>query len=187
MIRRAQNLGYKVNVYAPGNSEALLKYGTIYYSYVNDEKSYNKEIVFHFPESPVNVKKLKVTVREDIFVNNWEIKVSKDNETYETLKHSNEPFCKEKYTVASGKRFGCSTKDTNIFNISNREDQHAYFVKFVMISNTWNEAGGHYENLMTFLGFELIGDLYVKYRMCACQKKYQISKCFILLSFMISS
>ena len=173
MIRRAQKLGYKVNVYAPGNSEVLLKYGNEnrYYSYVNSEKTENKEIIFHFPESPVNVKKIKIETAFDVFPNKWEIQISRDNETYESLKQSNEPFCKKEYTVDYfEKSYACSIADENIFVVSRREDQHAYFVKFVMISNTYYDSS-NYANLITLFGFELIGDLYIKFKPCSFQKK----------------
>ena len=187
MIAKAQKLRHKVIVYATGNSESLLKYNDFYYSYENNAKNNNKEIIFHFPETPVNVKKLKVKAAKDVFPDKWEIQISEDNKIYETLKQSNEPFCKEKYKVSvNEKSFACSVMDTNIFEISNREDQHAHFVKFVMLSNTYLE-NDYYMNLITFYGFELIGDLYVKYKHCSHQRKSFINNFLLFFSLLFNS
>ena len=190
MIGRAQKLGYKVKVYAPGNPNALLKYGQYYYSFVNAEtKNNEKEIIFHFPETPVNVKKLKVKTSVDVFPNSWEIQISKDNETYETLKQSNEPFCKKEYqtNATTSNKVICSIQDVNAFEISNKKDQYANFVKFVLISNTHYDESMFYSCLMTFYGFELIGDLYVKYKHCSHRRKCFINKNLMFVLLILNS
>ena len=170
MISKIQKLGYKVETNAPCDSSGLLSYSKYY---CNEQE---KSFVLHFPQTPVNVKKIKVKLSTDVFPVSWEIQISKDDQNYETLKSSTETFCESKYQENYvTKSFKCSISYQRIFDISTRSDQQANYVKFLMKENTWYEEDTYYDKVINFYGFELLGDFYVKYRRCTLSKQSKLS------------
>ena len=170
MISKIQKLGYKVEASALCDSSPLLSYKKYY---CVKQGNY---FVLHFPQTPVNVKRIKVNLSYDVFPVSWEIQISKDGQNYETLKSSTEAFCEEKYQINyNTKSYRCSKAYQRIIDISRRDDQQAIYVKFLMNENTWYEDTIYYHNLMTFYGFELLGDFYVKYSRCTLAKQSKLN------------
>ena len=174
MISKIQKLGYKVEASAPCDSSSLLSYK----QYWCNEQA--KSFVLHFPQTPVNVKKIKVNLSTDVFPVSWEIQISKNGQNYETLKSSTEAFCESKCQVNHNtKNIYCSKSYQRIFDISTRSDQQASYVKFLLIKNTWYE-NTYYDKVINFYGFELLGDFYVKYKRCTLSKQSRLNTNIIL-------
>ena len=154
MISQLQKLNYIVNISAPCDGTPILKRQ----AYYCNEPS--KKFTLFFPQVTVNVHKVLITTGKDVYPVSWQIKISKSGQTFQTLKESNEPTCrKENQAPYYSRSTYCTASQSEVFDISTRNDQHAKYVKFSMLSNTYHESSS-YTSLIYFVGFDLIGNFF---------------------------
>ena len=163
MVGIIRNLATKnlVNVYTPPGEGNILKYGEYYTSRAfprKDETENNGFFIFHFKKSIVHIDSYKMkAVKGSTFPKKWKLYVSNDNTTWEQISSITKPLCKDEnsFPVPDDCKDQCSKEDEEIYS-TNHTGFH-YFVKFVMIENSYYCGNKEWDDCIRLNGFELFG------------------------------
>ena len=180
----AKNL---VNVFAPEGSRGnLLKWGENFCTRSSPRVDINENngyFIIQFKKTIVHIKSYKMrSMKQETFPKSWNLFVSNDNSTWEPISYINEPLCKNDYiyTVENDCKDFCRESNDNTYS-TNHTGFH-YFVKFVMLENSYYQYNNEWQDRINLNGFELLGvithDHYI-YNSCK-NKRYQLNLMFLV-------